>query len=66
MFKIIVERQCGCFKRSDMQSDIIVESKDEALLKSIEMRDTMNNKFCKKHAFSVKEQDNTFVIAMNV
>ena len=65
MFKVIVERQCGCFKRSDMESDLAMDSKDDALLKSIEMRDTMNNKFCAKHKFSVKEEGNTFIITMN-
>ncbi|MFT5659793.1 MAG: hypothetical protein ACI9TV_000420 [Sulfurimonas sp.] len=65
MFKIIVERQCGCFKRSDMEADTTMDSKDEALLKSIEMRDTMNNDFCAKHKFTVKEEDNNFIIAMN-
>lgn len=65
MFKIIVERQCGCFKRSDMEAEIAVDSKDEALLKSIEMKDTMNNDFCSKHKFSVKEEENTFIITMN-
>lgn len=65
MFKVIVERQCGCFKRSNMEAEISVDSKDEALLKSIEMRDTMNNDFCDKHKFIVKEEENTFIIAMN-
>ncbi len=65
MFKIIVERQCGCFKRSDMEAIISMDSKDEALLKSIEMKDTMNNDFCDKHTFTVEEEDNTFIIAMN-
>ena len=65
MFQIIVERQCGCFKRSDMEANISMDSKDEALLRSIEMRDTMNNDFCAKHKFTVKEEENTFIIAMN-
>ena len=65
MFKIIVERECGCFKRSDMESNITLDSKDDALLKSIEMCDTMNNKFCDKHKFSVKEESNTFIITMD-
>lgn len=65
MFQIVVERQCGCFKRSDMDANIEMASKDDALLKSIEMRDTMNNDFCSKHKFVVKEEENRFIIAMN-
>lgn len=48
MFKIIVERECGCFKRSDMNANTELDSKDDALMKAIEMRDIMNNKFCSK------------------
>ncbi len=65
MFKIIVEKECGCFKRSDIESVILLDSKDEALLKSIEMKDMMNNDFCSKHKFIVKEEENKFIIAMN-
>lgn len=64
MFNIIVERECGCFKRSDMEKNISLESKDEALLKSLEMRDTMNNKFCAKHKFVIQEVENNFIISM--
>lgn len=65
MFKVIVEKECGCFRRSDMSNYIEMDSKDDALLKSIEMKDIMNNKFCAKHKFSVKELEDTFVIVMN-
>jgi len=65
MFKIIVEKECGCFKRSDLVNGIDVESKDDALMKSIEMRDHMNNEFCGKHQFKVQEVGSNFVIAMS-
>jgi len=65
MFKIVVEKECGCFKRSDMQNNIMVESKDEALMKSIAMKDTMNEDFCGKHQFKVQETADSFVIAMH-
>jgi len=32
----------------------------------MEMRDTMNNEFCAKHKFTMREEGNSFVIAMNV
>ncbi|MDY0117506.1 MAG: hypothetical protein RBR59_08020 [Sulfurimonadaceae bacterium] len=65
MFSITVEKECGCFKRSDLQNNLRVASKDEALLKSIEMRDHMNDEFCKKHAFKLQEVGDNFVIAMS-
>lgn len=65
MFKIIVEKECGCFKKSDMQNNLEFASKDEALLKTLDMRDTMNDDFCGKHNFKVQEAGNDFVIAMS-
>ncbi|MEN4045863.1 MULTISPECIES: hypothetical protein [Sulfurimonas] len=64
MFKIIVERECGCFKRSNLQSSTEIASKDEALMKSLEMVNHMNDEFCGKHKFKVEEADNTFIIKM--
>ena len=64
MFKIIVEKECGCFRRSDMQSNTTLESKDEALMKGLEMVNAMNSDFCKKHSFTLEEQGDTFLIKM--
>ena len=65
MFKIIVEKECGCFKKSDLENNLSMDSKDEALMKTLEMRDTMNDDFCGKHEFKVQEVENSFVIAMS-
>ena len=64
MFKIIVDKECGCFRRSDFQNNIEVESKDEALVKSLEMVKYMNDEFCGKHKFKVEESGNNFIIKM--
>ena len=65
MFKIIVDRECGCFKRSEMQNNLEIDSKDEALMKGLEMVQSMNDEFCKKHTFKLEEVDNSFIIKMN-
>jgi len=65
MFQIIVEKECGCFRRSDMKNNITVESKDEALSKALDMVNTMNNEFCKKHTFKLEEAGDAFVIKMD-
>jgi len=65
MFKIIVEQECGCFKRSNLENNLSMDSKDDALSKTLEMRDTMNEDFCGKHQFKVQEVEDSFVIAMN-
>ena len=65
MYKIIIDRECGCFRRSDMQNNVALDSKDEALEKALEMVNTMNNDFCDKHKFSLEEAGDTFLIKMN-
>lgn len=63
MYKVLVSNQCGCFKRSDLQNNLEFTSKDDALLKALEMRNKMNKEFCKKHEFEVQEMFNNFVIS---
>ena len=63
MYKIIVSNQCSCFKKSNLENNLKFQSKDEALLKAIEMKNTMNNDFCKKHEFDLQEMYNNFVIS---
>lgn len=65
MHTILVEKECGCFKRSDLQNNLTIESKDEALVKAIDMSKQMNDDFCGKHDFQVIENNNQFVIRMN-
>jgi len=65
MFKIIIEKECGCFKRSDLINGLEINSKDDALMKSIEIKEHMNSEFCGKHEFKVQEAGSDFVIAMS-
>jgi len=65
MYKIIVEKECGCFKKSSFENNKVIESKDEALEKSINMVNTMNSDFCGKHDFKLQEVGNDFVIAFS-
>ncbi|MDF1879453.1 hypothetical protein JHD46_07365 [Sulfurimonas sp. SAG-AH-194-C20] len=64
MFKIVVDRECGCFRRSDLQNNQEIESKDVALEKSLEMVEIMNENFCDKHSFTLQEVGDTFLIKM--
>ncbi len=64
MFKIVVDRECGCFRRSDLENNQEIESKDTALEKSLEMIEIMNENFCDKHSFTLHEDGDTFLIKM--
>lgn len=65
MFKIIVDRECGCFKRSDMNNNVEFDSKEDALTTALEMVSTMNDDFCAKHKFTLEEVAETFMIKMS-
>ena len=65
MFKVIIEKECGCFKKSDMVNNESVDNKDDALMKGITMVNAMNDDFCGKHEFKLQEVGNDFVIAMS-
>lgn len=65
MFTINVAKECGCFKRSAYENNMQFDNKDDALIKAKEMENTMNQKFCQKHAFSTEESGDTFTIHVN-
>ena len=41
MSVINIDRECGCFKRSDLENNLSFESKDDAMLKALEMVNRM-------------------------
>ncbi len=65
MFTISIDKECGCFKKSDFQNNKSHESKDDALLEAQYMVNYMNNEFCQKHDFTLREEGNKFSISMN-
>lgn len=64
MFTVNVEKECGCFKRSDFTNNMSFESKDDALLQALNMTKEMNQDFCQKHEFALEEMGNTFSISV--
>jgi len=64
MSKIILEKECGCFKKSDLQNNQSFESKDDALMKAMSMVNYMNTEFCNKHDFELSEDGDNFFIAV--
>ncbi len=63
MYEIVIANQCSCFKQSNLENNISFVSKDDALLKAVQIRDIMNNEFCGKHEFHLEELKNNFVIS---
>ena len=65
MFKVIVEKECGCFRKSGIENNKSFESKDDALVEALNLTKKMNQDFCQKHEFTVKEDSNNILIAVD-
>ena len=65
MHNIIIDQECGCFKKSDLTNNVEISSKDEALNHAINTKDTMNEDFCGKHDFILTEVADNFVISFD-
>ncbi|MEA1915280.1 MAG: hypothetical protein U9N30_08175 [Campylobacterota bacterium] len=65
MHSIIVEKECGCFKKSAYENNMSFQSKDDALLQANMMANHMNTKFCQKHDFELREDGDHFIIAVD-
>jgi len=66
MYTIEMEKQCGCFKRSDYNAVENFASKDEALKVALDMCEDMNETFCQKHNFQVAEDGDKLIIKMGM
>ena len=64
MYSIVVDKECGCFRKSEFENNMSFESKDDALMQAGLMQNHMNNKFCGKHGFTLTENGNKFEITM--
>ncbi|WP_309496623.1 hypothetical protein [Sulfurovum sp.] len=65
MYTVNIDRECGCFKRSDLENNASFENNDDALIKAQSMINHMNDKFCGKHGFGLTENGKEFNISMN-
>jgi hypothetical protein len=61
-----MEKQCGCFKKSDFQDEQEFNSKEDALQIAQDMCADMNDTFCQKHFFSLVENGNEIIIKMDI
>lgn len=64
MYNVIMEKQCGCFKRSGEEPVKSFDNKDDALIAANAWKDMMNDEYCGKHAFSVQESGDNLLIVM--
>ena len=54
MFTVQVEKECGCFRRSEIQKEKTFEKREDAISYSRAIAEIMNEDFCKKHLFTAR------------
>lgn len=66
MSKIIVDKMCSCAKkRKSWQDQIVCESIEHALKQASTMCEQANSKFCKKHKYKLKLEQEHILIQMD-
>lgn len=66
MFTVKMEKECGCFKRSGMESTKTFGNKDDALIEAKAWAEEMNETFCQKHNFTIAEEGNDLIIKVEM
>ncbi|WP_298694629.1 hypothetical protein [uncultured Sulfuricurvum sp.] len=66
MFNVKMEKECGCFKRSGMESVKTFANKDDAMVEAKEWAEEMNETFCQKHNFTVVEEGDDLIIKVEM
>lgn len=62
MYNIEIEKECGCFKKSNFSNNTAFETKEEALMRAKVMECRMNQEFCFKHFFEAVDYGDKIVI----
>ena len=66
MHKIIIERECGCVRRANIPTVSTFNDKDDALIEAGALARKMNDDFCGKHQFTVRQEGEDFLITMQM
>ena len=66
MYKVKMEKECGCFRRSGISAIKEFATHEKALKEAQMMCEDMNENFCGKHSFSVEAGEEIIVIKMQM
>lgn len=66
MYSVNIEKQCSCFKKSDIILPKKFDSKEKAELEALKLVNHMNATFCKKHRFFVTEENQELTIRVEL
>ena len=66
MYKVDIEKRCGCVKKANLEFPKTFENKEEAEMEALKLANYMNANFCKKHRFYVNKEDDKFTIMVEL
>jgi hypothetical protein len=62
-----MEKECGCFKKSDYENNLSFDNLKDAYTYAKTVAEFMNEEFCGQHNFEAhRGMDNTFIISVKV
>lgn len=66
MYKIHIENECSCFKKSSFINDEEFKDKADAIMKAKILECRMNQEFCHTHYFEAQDMGDEIVIHSSV
>jgi hypothetical protein len=62
MYKVVVENECSCFKKSNFKNNLEFEERQEAIQAARTLECRLNQEFCFKHYFDAVDRGDTIAI----
>ena len=66
MYTIVVDEECSCFKKSDMENNMTFDNREDMLNKARVMECLMNQQFCMTHYFEAVDYGEKIVMHRTV
>jgi hypothetical protein len=66
MYTIVMEKECGCFKKSGLGNNMMFESREDMINKARVLECRMNQEFCMTHFFEAVDYGDKIVIHSSV
>lgn len=62
MYKIEMEKECACFKKSNFQNNMTFETREDMINKARVLECLMNQQFCMTHYFEAVDYKDKIII----
>ncbi|PHS34517.1 MAG: hypothetical protein COA92_01085 [Sulfurovum sp.] len=62
MYKVHIENECNCFKKSSFENNLTYKDKADAQMKAKVMECRMNQEFCHTHYFEAEDMGDEIIL----